>query len=354
VRTGHSTAAGAAAFVVALAGGSIGVASAHPLDPALLELREVAAGRFDVVWQVPRAASEPLEPILPASCRADSAPQASENERSITWRTRVSCGGRDLTGERVAVRGLASNRDALLRLALTDGSVTEAVLRAERPWLAIPPRSGQSGVMQVAEEGGALATDLARGVEQLVEGTEQVLFATGLLLLACGRREIVRTVAAFAVASSIGVTAACLLGATGRWEAAAGRPALDLLIAAGTLLAALGLARRELAPALARASTGGCGLRAPALALGFGMLHGVALSSGLGAGPGGEPTPLAVLAFNAGIELGLLGVAGVVLLLRATPLRRSRAASWVSAYGIGSVAAFWLVEQLATLLRAAY
>jgi hypothetical protein len=249
----------------------------------------------------------------------------------------------------VAVRGLASNRDALLRLALSDGSVTEAVLRAERPWLAIPPRSGQSGAMPVAEERGSPATDLARGFEQLVAGTEHVLFATGLLLLASGRRELGRTVAAFAIASSIGVTAACL-GAAGRFEQAIGRPALDLLIGAGTVLAALGLARRELAPALARASTVGRGLGAPALALGFGMLHGVALSSGLG----GEPTPLALLSFNAGIELGLLGVAGVVLLLRATPLRRSRAASWVPAYGIGSVAAFWLVEQLATLLRAAY
>jgi hypothetical protein len=341
---------GAAAFVVALAGGLIGVASAHPLDPALLELREVAAGRFDVVWQVPRAASEPLEPILPASCRADGAPQASENERSVTWRTRVSCGGRDLTGERVAVRGLASNRDALVRVAFGDGSVTEAVLRAERPWLAIPPRSGSNHALPAVEEGRVLSSGLALGVKQLFAGGGHVLFAIGLILLARGRREIVCTVAAFALASSIGVGAASLGDASG-WEPALGGQTLEIVIAAGTVLAALGLVRREAVPALGRA---GRTLRAPALALGFGLLHGFALSSGLGVALGGEPRPLALLSFNAGIELGLLGVAGAVLLLRATPLRRSRAASWVSAYGIGSVAAFWLVEQLATLLRAAY
>jgi hypothetical protein len=66
----------------------------------------------------------------------------------------------------------------------------------------------------------------------------------------------------------------------------------------------------------------------------------------------GQDVPLALLAFNVGVELGQLAFIGAVLAL-ALLLSRWRSASLASlrakpamAYAIGTLAAFWFIDRL--------
>jgi hypothetical protein len=91
------------------------------------------------------------------------------------------------------------------------------------------------------------------------------------------------------------------------------------------------------------------------MAFGFGVLHGLGFAGALQeAGlPAGE-IPAALLAFNAGIEIGQLSFIGLVLLagrlarplLEASPLRPVR----VPVYVMGVLAAFWLFERASALI----
>jgi hypothetical protein len=87
------------------------------------------------------------------------------------------------------------------------------------------------------------------------------------------------------------------------------------------------------------------------VAFSFGLLHGLGFAGALAeVGLPQVAVPVALLMFNAGVEVGqLLFVAGVVLLRRAVtaalPLN-SRRVSAATAYGIGGVAAFWTIERV--------
>jgi hypothetical protein len=84
----------------------------------------------------------------------------------------------------------------------------------------------------------------------------------------------------------------------------------------------------------------------------FGLLHGFGFAGALGdVGLPANEVPLALLTFNVGVELGQLSFIGVILvLLLALPGLRRDWPSWmrqVPAYGIGGVAALWLIERVA-------
>ncbi len=93
--------------------------------------------------------------------------------------------------------------------------------------------------------------------------------------------------------------------------------------------------------------------RRPWLAAGgFGLLHGLGFAGALAAVglPQGE-IPLALFAFNVGIELGQLAFVAVVLAVMTATARLQvpwpRWAVRVPAYAIGSLAIYWFLERLA-------
>src|SRR5262245_2445438 len=101
-----------------------GSARAHPLAPALLELREVEGGRLEVIWKVSRfsAPGVALRPVLPARCRADAAPTETVDADSITRTWSMTCDPAGLVGERIGFTDLDTARiDALVRVTLLDG-----------------------------------------------------------------------------------------------------------------------------------------------------------------------------------------------------------------------------------------
>jgi hypothetical protein len=86
------------------------------------------------------------------------------------------------------------------------------------------------------------------------------------------------------------------------------------------------------------------------VAFAFGLLHGFGFAGALSeVGMPQQAVPLALLFFNVGVELGQLvfiaAVFGLAWLVRVAAVRVPRVWKPVVAYGIGSVAAFWVVER---------
>jgi hypothetical protein len=150
----------------------------------------------------------------------------------------------------------------------------------------------------------------------------------------------VKTITAFTVAHSITLGLA-VLGVVHVPQAP-----VEVTIALSILLLAAEIVRRDRG---AQSLT----VRAPwAVALAFGLLHGLGFAGALiDAGLPAQDVPLALLAFNAGVELGQLMFIGAVL---ATGLVLSRwrrpdlapRARPALAYAIGTLAAFWFVDRL--------
>jgi hydrogenase/urease accessory protein HupE len=309
---------------------------AHPLAPALLEVREVGDGRVEVSLKTPllRARGTALEAVLPPRCRPLAPPAVTEDEVSVRTRRVVACGARGLAGERLGLAGLESPpTDALIRVTLADGRLVQGVVSARQPSLTVPSRPRRADV---------IVDYLGLGVEHILTGPDHLLFVFGLVLLA-GTLGLLGTITAFTVGHSITLTLA-VLGVTD----VPTRP-IEVAIALSILALAIELAREARVPTLMRRWPWG-------MAAGFGLLHGLGFAAALReAGlPAGE-VPLALLSFNAGIEVGqVLFVLLVVVARRALDRRLLRMPGWarrVPVYAMGSLAAFWCYERAAALLR---
>ncbi len=326
----------AAALVVVAAAGLLVTApraAAHPLAPALLELRETGGGVVEVLWKrsslsVPGSR---IEPVVPPGCPALSPPRAEEQGVAVLLRWRIDCGPAGLVGRPVRVDGLAAARiDTLVRIELADGRRIQRVLRRAEPSMIVPDR---------ASRGQVFLDYLQFGFEHILSGADHLLFVFGLFLLCTGLRSLVQTVTSFTVGHSVTLS----LAALGFTRLPSGP--IEVLIAVSVLALAVELARSQPEPTLMR--------RHPwPMALVFGLLHGMGFAGALREVglPDGE-IPMALFSFNVGIELGQLVfvVALAVLAPLATrlPIALPRR---TAVYAMGSLAAFWVFQRAADLL----
>jgi hydrogenase/urease accessory protein HupE len=325
-----------AALLCALAG-LAPAASAHPLAPSLLELREVGPRRVEVSWKTPlwRAPGSALQPVLPPECTRVAPPRARADETSVALHWTVDCGEGGLAGRRVAVDGLEESRTSVvLRVRLAGGGVAQALLRPGAAGLAVPRQPSRWTVFR----------DYAGlGAAHVATGPDHLLFLLGLLLLVPDPRRLLATISAF----TVGHSATLCLAVLGAVDVPP-RP-IELLIAASVLTLAVELARSgsERRSWLRRSPW--------RMAGGFGLLHGLGFAAALReAGlPAGE-IPAALVAFNVGVEAAqALFVASALAL--ATALRPAlrglpRPAARIPVYAMGSLAAAWCMQRAAGLL----
>lgn len=309
---------------------------AHPLAPALLDLRETAEGVFDMRWRtsVLRVRGGELAPVWPQHCSAAeaSAPQLLDDEAAIETRGSLRC-AQSLIGQTLGVAGLeGSGVNVIVSIRFADGRRAQALLDPGTTSLVVPEPSAQPPVF---------AHYLGLGIEHLLLGFDHVLFVLGLLLLVRKPRVLVATVTAFTAGHSVTLA----LAALGYVSVS---PALtEFAIALSILFLATAASRpRDAVPTLMA--------RWPwALALGFGLLHGLGFAGALAeVGLPQDEIPLALLAFNVGIEFGQLlliaAVLGLAALLRPwldfeSP--RMLAARLAPAYLMGTFAAYWCIER---------
>jgi hypothetical protein len=169
--------------------------------------------------------------------------------------------------------------------------------------------------------------------------TSRLLFVLCLLLLVRGIHNLLATVTAFMLAHSI-TLAAATLGFI-RVPAAP----VEATIALSIVFLATELVRGDAPRSVPR-------LYPWLVALIVGLLHGLGFAGALAEVglPNGE-IPLALFAFNVGVELGQLAFVAAVLslvrLVHVLPLRVPASAPRAAGYAIGSVAAFWVFSRLA-------
>ena len=307
--------------------------SAHEVKPALLELREIPNNEGIVTYQatlrIPRLRGKTLSltPHLPADCESRILSQTPEVD-FVTTRADVTC-AQPLAGRALTIDGLsATQTDALVRLVSKRGQQT---LRAtpDAPTLALPEAPTRLGT---------LASYFRLGLIHIFEGPDHLAFVLGLLLLVSGARRLVEAITAFTVAHSI-TLALSALGFAG--------------LPSAPVEAVIALSIVFLAYEVVRGDPDSLSRRKPWLAaFAFGMLHGFGFAGALTdiGLPQGD-VPLALLAFNLGIEAGQLlfvAAAGSVLFVL-SKIDWRRPAELFAAYGLGGLATAWTIARLASL-----
>jgi len=311
-------------------------ARAHEVRPAYLEIRETRPGRYDVLWRTPTLSGMrlPVALKLPDGIRTVGEPTVQELMDSLLERRSIDAGERGLTGRRIEFVGLQGTiTDVLVRIAMADGRESTTLVHPSRPWVEIAAARGPLAVA------GAY---LVQGIQHIAFGVDHLLFVLGLLLIVQDRWTLLKTVTAFTVAHSLTLAIATL----GYAEA----PVLPLN-------AAITLSILFLGPEIVRSWRGETSLtiRRPwVVAFLFGLLHGFGFAGALtSAGLPSRELPLALLTFNAGVEIGQVAfVLLVVLLERSFRQLEIRWPRWVAAlpgYVVGSLGAFWTVQRTAML-----
>lgn len=321
------------ALLIAVVAAVVAPASADVFRPAYLELRELGDDRYAVTWKVPAQGPDrrlAAYVVLPAATETTSEPQASYVDGSWTERWEVRHTG-GLAGQSIRIEGRAAGvTDVIARVERRDGSSQVERLPMDLPQFVVQSPAGTADIAW---------SYLVLGIEHILEGLDHLLFVLALLLVVHGAGRIFATITAFTAAHSLTLVAATL-----GWVHVPGAPveaiiALSIVFVASEVLH--GLQGRP-----------GLTARAPwVVAFSFGLLHGLGFAGALAeiGLPSGD-IPLALLTFNAGVEIGQLlfvsavlavrRLAGRILSLPATPVSR------LAAYAIGTVAAFWTLERV--------
>jgi hydrogenase/urease accessory protein HupE len=321
---------GAALFAIAFE------APAHDARPAYLEIRQTTPERYDVLWRTPVLSGMRLPVVLkfPDGVRDVVAPHAQELSDSVVERRVIEAPG-GLAGQRIEFVGMqATIADVLARVQTADDSMTTTLVRSSQPWveIAAPP----SGPLAVAGE------FVRHGIEHILGGYDHLLFVLALLLIVRNVRTLVWTITAFTLAHSITLALATL----------------DLVHVPGPPVeAAIAFSILLLASEIVRVSWGESSMTARwpwVVAFCFGLLHGFGFAGALSeiGLPRGD-IPLALLAFNVGVELGQLAFIAVVLGALSIARRFAklnvveRHVTQAAPYAIGALAGFWFVERVA-------
>src|SRR6478672_4713404 len=316
--------------------------SAHEVRPAYLELRQTAAETYDVLWKVPARGDNMRLGIyveFPSCTTRVTLPQTTFANDASTERWSVKRPG-GLTGEEIQIDGLAATMtDVLVRIENLDHTTQVTRLTPSSPSLVV---SAVPGTLEVCR------TYLVLGVEHILFGVDHLLFVLALLILVKGWRKLVGTITAFTVAHSI-TLAAATLGCVH----VPSKP-VEATIALSIVFVACEIVHRR---------QGRSGLTEGwpwIIAFSFGLLHGLGFAGALReVGLPQNAIPLALLFFNVGVELGQLLFIGSVLAEVTLAVHLSkRFSQWnvapqsvfvwcenISAYAIGAVAGFWLIER---------
>lgn len=315
--------------------------SAHALEPGYLELEPMGAAQWRVTWRKPQVQGQPMaiDAILPATCTPRRGPDPSFDGRAFVARWVATCPD-GIGGGRIEIDGLGETRtDVLVRYTTqAEGAVpqNERLTPAFTAFEVPPPQTALA----------RFADYFRLGVDHILSGLDHLLFVFALLLLIRKPGPLVAAITSFTIAHSVSLGAATL-----GWIVVPAPP-VEAIVALSIVVLAAELAQ----PA-------GAGLRLTerwpwTIAFLFGLLHGLGfaralLDLGL---PQGD-VPLALLAFNLGVEAGQLMFVAVILAaglflgrLQGRPdgvLPHGSRGLRLVAYGIGTLAAVWMFDRVA-------
>lgn len=321
---------GAAWCALALAFGP-GAVSAHQTALSVMSVTEVQPGRYALRWD--NAPSS--EGDAPLRNVAAVWPEQCVEDFPI-----LDCGDEGLVG-RIGFEGLGvAQSAAMFRIRALDGATQVIMLTPAAPiGRAAPNYDPQSWSGRF----GIFSTYVAIGIEHILVGVDHLLFVLGLIWIAGAGWMLVKTITAFTVAHSV-TLAAVTFGWIGVPEGF-----VNAMIALSIVFVGVEILLRE-------SGRDSITLRRPWLAaFGFGLLHGFGFANALlELGLPEGAVPLALAAFNIGVEIGQLAFVGLVLALawswRFMTAPAPRSAAGPAAYLIGSIAAFWFIDRAVALI----
>lgn len=316
-------------------------AQAHALDPGYLQIQPVNSDTWRVFWRKPAVSGAPMDidARMPDTCspdRAETVPTFDGQAFVTQWLATCSDG---LAGGQITIAGLDATRtDVLIRVSLADGVELTSRVTPDNPSFVIPAEMSGWAVFQ---------SYVALGFEHILEGLDHLLFVFALLVLIRSPGRLAGAITAFTVAHSL-TLAMATMGV--------------LNVPSPPVEAAIALSIVLLAVEILRSGKSGDQLtqRFPwMVSFAFGLLHGLGFAGALTeiGLPQGD-IPLALLAFNVGVEAGQLtfvfgvlavyGVARWIWPRAVDVLRGSQAPGTVMlGYGIGIVSTYWLAERVA-------
>jgi hydrogenase/urease accessory protein HupE len=309
---------------------------AHELQPGYAALEQNDESNWKVFWRTPDVSGKPMaiDLLLPSNCRPQTGPATVP--KGGAWETSwvAICDG-SLFGQQLIISGLeATKTDVLVRFAPLDQAPVSLRLTADQPNLVLPKEPGQWEV---------LSTYAGLGFEHILEGWDHLLFLFALLILIKGFWRLVGAVTAFTVAHSL-----TLVASTMGWITLPAAP-VEAVIALSIVFLASEIV-------LTNPDTKRLSQSAPWLVtFAFGLLHGLGFAGALREiGLPQSDIPLALFAFNVGVEAGQLAfvvVAGVLFWLLSVPFGRQpvlgyRPITVALAYGIGGWSSYWLIERI--------
>ena len=300
--------------------------------PGYLELREVEANIFAVMWKVPGQGEYRLaiEPRFPDFCRWIGERLTAQTGGAFFERGRIRC-ERNIGGERISIDGLsATQTDVLARIEARDGRTQTARLTPGQPDVTVSADPSRLEVVW---------TYLQLGIEHILTGFDHLLFVLCLVLLIPKVSRLLATITAFTLAHSI-TLAAATLGIVN-----VPSPPVEATIALSIVFLAGELARKGSSDGITRSYPW-------LVAFTFGLLHGLGFAGALAEVglPQGQ-IPTALLFFNIGVELGqvlfVAAVLAVMALIRSMRPVIPRWLEFVPPYAIGTLATVWVLQRVA-------
>jgi len=298
-------------------------ASGHEMSMAEMEMRQISGSDFLWQWTASGAkpAAQELTPVWPEGCT--SAPESNL----------LRCGEKGLTGT-IKVEGVGKRYSAaIVRVYWLDGQTRVYTMTSGQPTGRLyGSADDRRGMGEIAQAYTVL------GVDHILSGYDHLLFVFALLFLVGFNRRLVWTITAFTAAHSVTLALAALGLLTLRSPPVEATIALSIVLVAGEAL------HKE--ATLSR--------RWPAVvAFIFGLVHGLGFAGALkDIGLPQNHLPVALLTFNAGVEVGQLLVVSVAWLVWRTLARwpRFAVARAPALYAIGSVAAYWSIGRIVGIL----
>jgi hypothetical protein len=332
------------ALLLVLAGTTLPTrATAHALEPGFLELLHLGGNEWRATWRVPRVENRPMaiDAVLPEACAPRRGPSPVFDGRAFvsSWIATCKAG---LAGGEIMIEGLERTRTDVLVHYTLEGEASPQTMRLTAAEAAFVVPAAMTAL-------DVFASYFRLGVDHILQGIDHLLFVFVLVLLIRDWRRLLGAITAFTVAHSLSLAAASL-----GWIIVPSAP-VEAVIALSIAVLAVDLVRGSGSePSLTQ--------RAPwFVAFAFGLLHGLGfaralLDIGL---PEGD-VPMALLAFNLGVEAGQILFIAVVLaagaaFARLYPEGRRQflpgsPALRTAAYAIGTLAAFWVFERMAAFI----
>lgn len=310
-------------------------ARADDFRPAYLQVTQNGPTGYEILWKAPALSEEALlkvRPQFPPGSIELSQRRTSFADGIAVQRWRVEVPG-GLEDKEITFPGLSDARiDVLARLERADGSVQlERVLPID-PTFEIKSTPGPFEVVQ---------TYMVLGIEHILLGFDHLCFVLALILIVRGTRRLIWTVTAFTGAHSITLALATL------GVVQVPGPPVEAAIALSIIFVANEIIQQR------RGREGLASKRPWLVAFIFGLLHGLGFAGALAeVGLPANAIPLALLFFNVGVEIGqLLFIAAVLLAMQllsrlAARQKEPQPGEVLSAYGIGGLSAYWLIERV--------